>query len=179
MTQAVQWSQHQSILREAWTTGLRRPRACAEGWSVPDYREEVLHAPAPLLSLHHRDQPPGVWPIHLILWIPVRAPTMWRVLLGSRLVSTLGPQLDAGGYFVRPLCVDAPFILLLWPHDCTWTCWSPVDYLLPLRARLREVLFQMLFDAYHLLWPDGRKHPEALPLSMLLPEMGIFRARPR
>lgn len=36
----------------------------------------------------------------------------WPQAAGCR-----GPQLDACGYFARPLCVDDPFVFLLWPQE--------------------------------------------------------------
>ena len=211
----VQWSQHLCILREAWETGIRRLKATKEEWRIPDYQDQMLRSPglpplSPLNTTPMGSTVGGCWPVHMILWIPTRAPAMWRLLVSSRLVPTLGPpgltdhigfngpvcpQLDAGGFFVRPLCVDSPFIFLLWPQDCTWTVHSPAEYLLPLQARLREVFFQMLQEAYQLLWPAAAAShnkannsskpdqqtsgPPPPPLSSLLPEMGIFRQSAR
>lgn len=166
MTQAVQWPQHLSLLREAWGMGIRRLPATAEQWQFEDYRDEVRRT--------------GIlqpWPLHLVVWIPETAPARWRVLVASRIVSTLGPQLDAGGFFARPMCIDDPFVFLLWPQDCTWSRWSPTEYILPLKTRMQEVLFHMIHEAYQLLWPSSTDHNTTPPPSLcdLIPELKIFR----
>lgn len=171
MTQAVQWPQHLCVIREAWQMGIRRPLATDATWTFEDYREEVFR-------MGTKQQ----WPIHVVVWIPPHSPPNWKALVSSRLVSSLGPQLDAGGFLARPLCLDNPFIFLLWPQDCTWSRWSPTEYILPLRARIGAVLFSMLLEAYHVLWPNGFSELTWLPgqpaLADLIPDLKVFRHPP-
>lgn len=92
----VQWSQHLCILREAWETGIRRLKATKEEWRIPDYQDQMLRSPglpplSPLNTTPMGSTVGGCWPVHMILWIPTRAPAMWRLLVSSRLVPTLGP----------------------------------------------------------------------------------------
>ena len=93
----------------------------------------------------------------------------------NRIVSTLGPQLDTGGFLSRPLCHDSPFAFLLWPQDSTWTRWSPAEYALPLRRRITVVLFHMLWEASQTLWPQGSGAP---PLCELLPRLTLMHQMP-
>jgi hypothetical protein len=74
------------------------------------------------------------------------------------------------------MCLDDPFVFLLWPQDCTWSQWSPTEYLLPLRARLTETLFHMLYEAHRFLWP--MRVAGVPPLSDLMPEFKVFRRLP-
>lgn len=144
--------------------GIRRPTADLSGWVFEDFRREVYLAGTQ-----------KQWPLHLVVWLPKQAPPNWRALILNRIVSTVGPQLDAGGFFTRPLCVSDPIVFLLWPQDCTWSRVSPLEYLLPLRQRLKEVVFQMVHDGHWMLWPGGDGAP---PLAELLPEMRVFRRPP-
>ena len=96
-------------LREAWNVEIRRAPARPEHWTDgPDLPAEV--------SQYKQNHPR---PLVLIVWIPLTTPAPWRAIVCNRLVSTLGPQLDAGGFLSRPLCHDSPFAFLLWPRDAT------------------------------------------------------------
>lgn len=117
------------------------------------------------------------WPLYFVVWIPRSAPRKWQALVASRVVSTLGPQLDAAGFLCRPLCMDDPFIFLLWPQDSTWSPWSTAEYILPLRARVSEVLFHMLYEAHQLMWP-GEASAGVPTLSDLLPDITVCRCMP-
>lgn len=110
------------------------------------------------------------WPVYLSVTLPSGAPPEWRGIVGSRLMSVLLPQLQACGFFPRPLCVDTPsYLLLLWPADSIWSNVSHTDVMLPLQERILPCLFAMLESAHHTLWP-GRDAP---PLRQLLPEMDV------
>ena len=159
------WPQHLTVLREAWAMGVRRPRADDDDWRFEDLRREVYR-----VGTRHQ------WPLHLMVWVPAAAPPPWRALVVNRLVSTLGPQLDAGGFFARPLCDDDPLVYLLWPQDCTASPHALREYLLPLRARLAAVVFRLAYDGYLSLWPAG--DPAAPPLADLLPQLRLFRRPP-
>lgn len=171
MTQAVQWPQHLCVMREAWNMGMKRLKSNADTWNFEEFREEVRRIGA-------KQQ----WPVHLVIWIPASSPPNWKNLVANRIVASLGPQLDTSGFLTRPMCLDNPFVFLLWPQDCTWSRWSPTEYLLPLRKRISEVLFAMLLDAYRVLWPNGFSELGWLPgqpsLAELLPELKICRVPP-
>lgn len=145
--------------------GIRRPTADPEHWHFEDFRREV-----------YRVGSQQQWPLHLMTWVPASAPPNWRALVVNRLVLTLGPQLDAGGFFGRPLCGDDPLIYLLWPQDCTSSTRALREYLLPLRVRLREVVFRMAYEGYLTLWPQRDASTPAL--AELLPQMRLFRRPP-
>ena len=125
------------------------------------------------------------WPIYLTIKLPDCSPEEWRGIIGSRLMSVLLPQLQACGFFPRPLCVDRPaYMLLLWvgchiccdvtfhsrPVDCVWTNQSYLEFTLPLEDRILPCLFAMLETAYNTLWDAQTERP---PLSTLLPQLDI------
>lgn len=150
MTQCVAWPQHACLLREAWDAGLRRLRVGLD--------PVVVCGPSPAGK---RDGGGGGsrWPLVLAVRLARPAPPQWDALVSSRLVATLGPQLDACGFFARPLCLDDPFVILLWPQEHVWSGQSRRELVLPLRKRVGTALFQMLWDAHRSLWPGH--HPDA------------------
>jgi hypothetical protein len=75
------------------------------------------------------------WPIYLCFEMDSVYPVEWRSLVSSRLVTTVVPQLDAAGFFPRPLCITTSegcegtqtslylghlTIILLWPQHAMW-----------------------------------------------------------
>ena len=90
-----------------------------------DHRDEAMfgvvfcgkHHPAShftSLSLDLSTRPAGMpWPIYLCFEVDDASPTEWRSLVSSRLVTTVVPQLDASGFFPRPLCIPAS-------EGCVW-----------------------------------------------------------
>ena len=172
---AVGWTQHTCILREALSTGRRRPSVAVllETIALEDFRDEML-----IRSTYEQ------WPVHLVVrWPshphPLVPPTadksasQWRSLVDSRLVATLSPQLDACGLFARPLCMDDPFVFLLWPQEAAWTRHAEIEVLLPLRRRVSRVLFLMLLEAHQSMWPQ-----DGPPLRDLVPEVQLMRHLP-
>lgn len=133
------------------------------------------------------------WPLHLaVQWPATCSPPQWRSLVDNRLVATLGPQLDACGFFARPMCSTDPFVFLLWPQEAAWIRNAETEVLLPLRRRvartqahtdtytqwvLAHVLFLMLLEAHRALWPAGCS---GIPpqLRDLVPEVRLFRHLP-
>lgn len=162
--QAVQWPQHASLLHEAWQAGMRRLRV-----------EQCIHEPNLLLEIQRHAQV-AEWPLFLLVRMPRGAPLAWDVLVSNRLTCTLGPQLDASGFFVRPLCLDRPFVFLLWPQECIWSRHARSDLVLPLRKRVGKALFHMLLEAHRTLWPPTAENAwEAPDLRDLIPQLTLTR----
>jgi hypothetical protein len=112
--------------------------------------------------------------VYLTVALPPTAPQEWRGIVASRLMSTLLPQLDACGFFCRPLCTESPaYKVLLWPMDAVWTTHAPLDLLLPLRERLMPCLFVMLQTAYVSLFGDIDPSVRPPPLTLLLPSLDL------
>ena len=119
MTQHVGRSQHAYILHEmckllAHTVGCRA-----------DYVTELTYmAPSActFLSIHCDT---GV--------------VSWDSVVASRVMLTLVPQLEVCGYYVRPLCLNKPMVIVLLPRH---------QGSLPLGARLIPILVKMLVDCY-------------------------------
>jgi hypothetical protein len=165
VTQCVQLSNQRCLLREA-----RRALEAAPEEPLGDYRKEMQTVPAG----------PGRprWPVYLSITFPENSPYEWRGIVGSRLMSTLLPQLESSGLFARPLCVDTPaYVVLLWPMDALWVTQARNDALLPIRERVLPCLFSMMETAFLTLWPrsvaggDGR---DAGPrLVHLLPDLDL------
>ena len=136
---------------------------------LEDFRSEML-----LRSAYEQ------WPVHLVVQWPDchhHLPVMmqqWHSLVDSRLVATLSPQLDACGFFTRPMCMDNPFVFLLWPQEAAWTRHVEIEVLLPLRRRVSRVLFLMLLEAHRSMWPQ--KNGPAL--RDLVPEVRLMRHLP-
>ena len=191
MTQSVQLTTQRTLLREAWIGALHRTGP----WL--NYRDELRSQTCGRNTLygHVRARWPhpvgrrprdGVrrWPLYLSITLPKRSPMEWRGIIGSRprggphparaavracLMTTMLPQLEACGFFPRPLCTDFPsFLILVWPADATWSTYSQATVLLPLRERLMPCLFAMIETAYSSLWhgptaPRGYSPPWTPP----------------
>ena len=95
----------------------------------------ALHFTSLLIDLSSR--PAGMpWPVYLCFEMDGACPVAWRSLVSSRLVTTVVPQLDASGFFPRPLCISPSegclwntqasltlghrAIILLWPQHAMW-----------------------------------------------------------
>ena len=166
MTQAVQWPNHLCLLRDAWDAGLRRVRVGDPPLVSDDLVAETAWRAAA-----------SQWPLFLVARVPrpAGAPPGWVSLVTNRLVSTVWPQLDACGFFARPLCSDDPFVFLLWPQECVWSRHCRADLVLPLRRRVGNALFHMVVEAHRSLWPAGVPAPE---LSELMPVLTLTRRLP-
>ena len=165
MTQCVQQATQQTLLIEAWRAATVRM------WPYEPYRHEMRE------MLCHRQSSNGDvlirWPVYLSVTLPEASPAEWRGIFGSRLMSMLLPQLQACGFFPRPLCVDNPsYVLLLWPIESMWAKHSQSDIVLPLEERILPCLFAMVESAYTTLWGFYDKEV-APPLSSLLPELDV------
>lgn len=165
MTQCVQMVTQQTLLREAWRV------ATLKTMHFVDFRQE-------LRDIMCRQQPelPQLcvprWPVYLTVQLPETSPVEWRGIVGSRLMAVLLPQLQACGFFPRPLCVDKPsYMVLLWPLDSVWTTQSHIEFMLPLQDRILPCLFAMLETAYDTLW--DHQHTDHPPLADLLPKLDI------
>ena len=164
MTNCVHVATQRSLLREAWSAAL----APGPPMLVPEYRNEVReftcqrHATGGTMVMR--------WPVYLSIERPAQAPLEWRGIVGARLIGMLVPQLEACGFFPRPLCVDEPaYLVLLWPVDAVWATHAPADLVLPLRGRILPCIFAMLQAAYLTLW--GRAPRQQM--ESLLPTIDI------
>jgi hypothetical protein len=167
MTQCVQQANQHTLLREAW----KATTTCQLG-PYPNYRNEMRES----LCQRHNDVGHVVmrWPVYLSIKLPERSPPEWRGIVGSRIMNLLLPQLQACGFFPRPLCVDTPaYVVLLWPAQSLWMPRAQEDILLPLQDRLFPCLFAMLEASYASLWTDADRQDWAPPLKCLLPELDI------
>ena len=116
------------------------------------------------------------WPLFLLVRPVAGEPKRWRSVVSNRLTTTLVSQLDASGFFTRPLCHDDPFVFCLWPQDVLHVRHSKLDLVLPLRRRVGRALFHMLAEAYHTTWAsDDTDAPE---LRDLLPDVRLVRQLP-
>lgn len=165
MTQAVQWPNHLALLRDAWDAGLRRVRVGGP----------PVAGGADLLEETRRLALVDPWPLFLVVRVPrdARAPAGWWTLVVNRVVPTVWPQLDACGFYARPLCTDEPFVFLLWPQEYVWSRHSRTDLVLPLRERVGNALFHMVLEAHRTL-PAG----SAPSLADLLPVLSLARRLP-
>ena len=165
MTQCVHHTNQQVILREAWTAATSR------NTEFVNFRNEMRE----MCYLRHTVHGMVLmrWPVYLSVRLPDCSPPEWLGIVGSRLMSVLLPQLQACGFFPRPLCVDNPsYLVLLWPMDSVRTNVSHVDVALPLQDRILPCLFAMLEAAYITLWSKGTIL-DAPPLNRLLPELDV------
>ena len=165
MTQCVQTSNQQVILKEAWNAATFR---AAE---FPEYRHEMRD----MCCRRHNTEGALLlrWPVYLSVRLPDCSPPEWHGIVGSRLMSVLLPQLQACGFFPRPLCVENPcYTVLLWPSDSVWSNVSHVDIALPLQDRILPCLFAMLESAYISMW-SAKSTEDAPSLSRLLPELDV------
>lgn len=129
MTQSVQLVTQRTLLREAWSGALHRN---VGAWV--NFRDELR---AQTCSHHSIDgHLRARWPLYLSLTLPEWSPIEWRGIIGSRIMATLLPQLEACGFYPRPLCVDRPgYLVLLWPADATWTGNAACNLTSPRRQR--------------------------------------------
>lgn len=162
MTQSVQVSTQRSLLREAWAAAL----SASPPNELPEFRHEMREYTC------QRHGPQGTrWPVYLCVELPLSAPPEWRGIVGARLMSTLLPQLEACGFFPRPLCVDEPsYLVLLWPVDATWSTHAPADLVLPLRGRILPCMYAMLQAAYVTMWGTRTTKPR---VESLLPSIDV------
>ena len=166
MTQCVQQANQHTLLREAWLA------TSCHSLPYKNFRNEKRE----MLCHRHNDIGKVVmrWPVYLSIKLPERSPPEWRGIVASRLMSTLLPQLQACGFYPRPLCVDNPaYLVLLWPVQCLWADRAKEDLVLPLQDRILPCLFAMLESAYIALWSDPEDLKWAPPLKSLLPELDI------
>ena len=169
MTQCVQMPTQRAILREAWFAAVAiAHNGPGQPTAFADSAEEVRalrRGPVAANGLAR-------WPVYLILLHPPGSPKEWRGIVGSRLMATLLPQLEACGFYCRPICVESPaYKILLWPMDAVWTTHAPADLVMPLRDRILPCLFVMFQTAYGALWGNGA--PDRPPLSDLLPSLDL------
>lgn len=160
MTQAVHAATHIAILHEAWA-------AAARNGPLVDYRVEMQR----LISARLLGPCRMRWPLYFQLAVPAAAPRAWHGIVGSRLMATLLPQLEACGLHPRPLCVSRPsYLVLLWPRGALWATASDQELVLPLRERVLPALFNMLTGAYRTLCVGM---PDAPALDLIMPIVDV------
>jgi hypothetical protein len=167
MTQCVHGATQRAVLREAWCAAVAIATAGPTGdMQFVDFADELRALRCGPQAANGLAR----WPVYLTVALPFGAAHEWRGIVASRLMATLLPQLDACGFFCRPLCTDEPtYKILLWPMDAVWTTHAPLDLVLPMRDRLMPCLFVMLQTAYIALWgPNGGP-----PLVELLPSLDL------